>query len=139
MEKFNKVFSEIKRLNKIDPASAAERLGKLTEEVGELAKEVNKTNGRKVLKPGDTKESIRNEIRDEAADTIQNVISLIDGFGIKPNELLDAILRKNKSWSDKIKTKKRGPEAKKVQLVNKKQTKNAKKAEPIVATKKKKK
>jgi len=119
MEKFNKIFSNIKRLNKIDPASAAERLGKLTEEVGELAKEVNKTNGRKVLKAGDTLESIRNEIRDEAADTIQNVISIVDGFGINANELLEAIVRKNKSWETKIKDKKRGPEAKNVLEKNK--------------------
>lgn len=131
MEKFNKIFSDIKRLNKTDPASAAERLGKLTEEVGELAKEVNKTNGRKVLKPGDTPESIRNEIRDEAADTIQNVISLVDGFGIKPTELLDAMIRKNKSWQEKIKSKKRGPEAK---IVLEKP-----KAEPIVTQKNKRK
>lgn len=131
MEKFNKIFSDIKRLNKTDPASDAERLGKLTEEVGELAKEVNKTNGRKVLKPGDTPESIRNEIRDEAADTIQNVISLVDGFGIKPNELLDAIIRKNRSWQEKIKSKKRGPDAKSAL--------DKTKAEPVVAQKAKKK
>lgn len=133
MEKFNKIFSDIRRLNKMDPASSSERLCKLTEEAGELAKEVNKTTGRKVLKPGDTKESIRNEIRDEAADTIQNVISLIDGFGITASELLEAMNRKNKSWATKIKTKKRGPGVTGIKV------KNNNKAEPIVRAKKTKK
>lgn len=112
MEKFNKVYSEIKRLNKLDPATASERVSKLLEEAGELAKEVNKTTGRKVLKPSDTPQAIRKEMIDEGADTIQNVLSILDGFGVKPAEILEAMVRKNKSWAEKIKSKKRGPEAK---------------------------
>jgi len=104
--KFEEIYSEIKRINAKDPATAAERLGKLFEEAGELAKAVNKTNGRKVLKEGDTKENIELEILNEAADTIQNVISVIDGFGWSYDHLMFALQNKNVKWEKKIDNKK---------------------------------
>ena len=103
---FQLIFWEINRLNGEDPATHEGRLGKLTEEVGELAKAVNKTNGRKVLSPEDTPEAIRAEILDEAADTIQNVISIIDGFDLTAEDLLAALVRKNKKWEQKMIEKK---------------------------------
>lgn len=102
MLKFEEVFNDISRINKKDPATNAERLGKLFEETGELAKAINKTNGRKVLKEEDTPENINKEILDEAADSIQNVISIIDGFGFTCEDLVLAIYTKNKKWEKKV-------------------------------------
>lgn len=103
---FEKVYTEISRINKKDPATHAERLGKLFEEAGELAKEINKTNGRKILKEEDIPESIRKEVLAEAADTIQNVISIIDGFGFTCEDLVLSMVNKNKKWEHNIDKKK---------------------------------
>ena len=103
---FQAIFWEVKRWNGEDPASNEGRLGKLTEEVGELAKAINKTNGRKILKEEDTPDAIRAEILDEAADVIQNVLSIIDGFDFTAPEILMAIVKKNKKWEQKMIEKK---------------------------------
>jgi len=95
-----KIYKEVQDINKLDPATHAERLGKLFEEAGELATEVNKTNGRKKHK--NTNEEIKNNIKEEAADVIQNVFSIIDGFGIEYQEIVDQIKKKNKKWKSKI-------------------------------------
>lgn len=99
---FAEIYNDISRINKKDPATHSERLGKLFEESGELAKAVNKTSGRKVLKTEDTHENVQLEILDEAADTIQNVIALIDGFGWTYDHLMFAIETKNKKWEQKV-------------------------------------
>lgn len=99
---FNELYNDIARINKKDQATHSERLGKLFEESGELAKAVNKTSGRKILKEGENAETIRAEIIDEAADTVQNVICLIEGYGITSTELLEAIQKKNKKWELKV-------------------------------------
>jgi NTP pyrophosphatase (non-canonical NTP hydrolase) len=108
MEKFNQIFSQIRKINKIDPANPEKRFTKLGEEVGELAKAINKTNGQKVLKPKDTPQTIRKEIIYEAADTIQKVVSLVDCFNISATDLLNALFEKNKDWKKKITDGKRG-------------------------------
>ena len=100
--KFEDVYKDISRINKNDPATHAERLGKFFEEAGELAKAINKTNGRKVLKDEDTFESINQEVLDEAADSVQNVVSIIDGFGFTCEDLVKAIANKNKKWEKKV-------------------------------------
>jgi NTP pyrophosphatase (non-canonical NTP hydrolase) len=99
---FKEIYNNISTINKKDKATNAERLGKLFEEAGELAKAINKTNGRKSLKKKDTHESIKQEILDEAADTIQNVISIVDGFGFTYEDLMSSINNKNKKWEKKI-------------------------------------
>lgn len=112
MEKFNQIYAQIRKINKMDPATAEHRFAKLGEEFGELAKALNKTNGQKVLKSKDTPQAIRKEILYEAADTIQKVVSLIDCFKISAPELLNALLEKNKDWKKKIVDGKRGPSVK---------------------------
>ena len=99
---FEDIYNDISRINKKDPATDAERLGKLFEETGELAKAINKTNGRKVLKEEDTPDAVRKEVLDEAADSIQNVVSIIDGFGFTCEDLVSAIAKKNKKWEAKV-------------------------------------
>ncbi len=100
------VFKEIVELNRLDPADHSKRLSKLFEESGELAKEINKVTGRKVLSHEDTKEAIRKNICDEAADTIQNVISLIEPFEITLQDVADSISNGNKKWLKNIEKRK---------------------------------
>jgi NTP pyrophosphatase (non-canonical NTP hydrolase) len=97
------LYQQIKELNKLDKATHAERLGKLFEESGELATEVNKTNGRK--KTSDSDKQIKQNVIEEAADVIQNVFSIVDGFGIEYEEIVDAMKLKNKKWEKKLKKK----------------------------------
>jgi len=99
---FENVYADIVRINKKDPASHEARLGKLFEEAGELAKAINKTNGRKVLKSEDTPENVRLEVLDEAADTVQNVVSIIEGFGFTCEDLVKAMATKNQKWEKKV-------------------------------------
>jgi NTP pyrophosphatase (non-canonical NTP hydrolase) len=102
MIKFEDVYGEISRINKKDPATHSERLSKLFEESGELARAVNKATGRKVLSEEDTPDKIDMDILEEAADTIQNVISVIDGFGWSCEHLIFAIQQKNQKWESKV-------------------------------------
>lgn len=101
-----KIFEEVQRLNALDVATHAERLGKLYEESGELATEINKTNGRKGHSDSDKR--IRKNIIEESADVIQNVFSIADGFDITYEELFKALIKKNKKWERKMKKKETG-------------------------------
>lgn len=96
-------YETIKRINSLDPASIAERLCKLFEESGELAQAVNKTIGRKVT---NQEEDIRDLVIEEAADTIQCVISLIDSYDISYDELIDKLNQKNIKWEKVVKNRK---------------------------------
>ncbi len=98
-----KVFKDIQRINKLDPATPSERLCKLFEESGELAQAVNKKIGRKVVT--ETDDEIRDLILEEASDTIQCVISLIDNWDITYDEVVEKIKSKNIKW-EKIINKK---------------------------------
>jgi NTP pyrophosphatase (non-canonical NTP hydrolase) len=94
------IYEEIKRINKLDPATPSERLCKLFEESGELAQAVNKKIGRKIVK--ETEEEVRDLILEEASDTIQCVISLIDSWDITYDEVVEKIRLKNIKWEKVI-------------------------------------
>jgi NTP pyrophosphatase (non-canonical NTP hydrolase) len=98
------VYNDIQRINIIDPATPAERLCKLFEESGELAQAVNKKIGRKVVTESD--EEVRDLILEEADDTIQCVISLIDTWGISYDELVQKISSKNIKWESVVNKRK---------------------------------
>lgn len=95
-----KLFEDVKELNKLDKASHAERLGKLTEEVGELATEINKITGRK--SHSNTNDEIQKEIIQEAADVIQNVFSIVEGFNITYEDIVESMKLKNIKWRSKV-------------------------------------
>jgi len=99
---FEDVYSEISRINKKDPATHSERVSKLFEEAGEFARAVNKATGRKVLSEEDTPIKIDLDILEEAADTIQNVISVLDGFEWSCEHLIFAMQQKNEKWEKKV-------------------------------------
>lgn len=99
-----KIYQDIQRINKLDPATPAERLCKLFEESGELAQAVNKKIGRKIVT--ETDEEVRDLILEEASDTIQCVISLIDTWGITYDELVEKISTKNIKWEKVVNNRK---------------------------------
>jgi NTP pyrophosphatase (non-canonical NTP hydrolase) len=99
-----KIFEEIKRINNLDPASIPERLCKLFEESGELAQAVNKTIGRKTVR--ESEEELKSLICEEAADTIQCVISLVDSYNISYEDIIEAIIVKNIKWESVINKRK---------------------------------
>lgn len=96
-----KLYKEIQEINKLDSVSAEKRLCKLFEESGELAQAVNRSIGRK--ENSMTEEEVTDLICEEASDTIQCVISLIDTYGISYEDLVKKMSEKNNKWRSKIK------------------------------------
>ncbi len=90
------IYNEIQYINHLGPATLAERLGKLTEEVGELATAVNKTTGLK--RHTNSQEEIRSEMLGEVADSIQNVMSIAADAGFTFDEICQAMVAKNQKW-----------------------------------------
>jgi NTP pyrophosphatase (non-canonical NTP hydrolase) len=74
------VYKDIQRINKLDPATSELRLCKLFEEAGEFARAVNMKLGRKATDLTD--EQILEEIKEEAADTIQCLLSFADTYDL---------------------------------------------------------
>jgi len=102
-------FKRVGRLNDKDPATISERGMKLMEEAGELAKEVNRTTGRK--KSITPIKEVRYDLLGEAADTIQCVFSIIHQFNtdtrfntseITFDELVERMSKKNDKWNDSL-------------------------------------
>lgn len=82
-----KVYKEIQRINKLDPATPELRLCKLLEESGEFSRAVNMKLGRKATEL--TPEQILDEIKEEAADTIQCLLSFADSYDLDYNHFKD--------------------------------------------------
>lgn len=99
---FESLFAEVAELNKLDPASHEARLAKLAEEFGEIAKAVCKAIGRKILKEHETEETVLQENCDEGGDTIQNVMSLLQGMGFTAEDILLSIQKGNVNWRAKL-------------------------------------
>ena len=74
------IYKEIQRINELDPANPALRLCKLFEEAGEFAQAVNKKLGRKVV--NETEQEVLDLIKEEAADTIQCLLSFADSYDL---------------------------------------------------------
>lgn len=84
------VYKDIQRINKLDPATPALRLAKLFEEAGEFAQAVNKKLGRKVV--NESEEEIIELIKEEAADTIQCLLSFADSYDLGYSHFKDEFL-----------------------------------------------
>lgn len=101
--KFKEIFATTASLaiydNTRNNVSAGQHLCKLTEEVGELAQEVNKTIGRKTKRVDETDESIRANILEEGADVIQCVIAILASKEISFDELKESLCKKNIKYS----------------------------------------
>jgi NTP pyrophosphatase (non-canonical NTP hydrolase) len=95
-----KIFDEIHEINKLDDVGVDKALCKLAEEFGELAQEVNKVIGRKTHNL--TSEQIKDNIREECADVIQNTICIADKMGIPYEDLVRDMATKNIKWRKKV-------------------------------------
>ena len=100
MPSFEDIYNEIKDLDKTDNCSISEAVCKFVEESGELIREINKTTGRKILK--ETKEEVHNNIKEELADTLQNLLLITSRFDISLEELFSDVSFKNKKWKSQI-------------------------------------
>ena len=94
------IYQEIKELDSTDPCSISEAVCKFTEESGEWIREINKTTGRKILK--ESIEEVHDNIRKEAADTLQNLLLICGRFDISLEDLMKEVQKKNQKWKDQI-------------------------------------
>ena len=105
MTQFEEVWDEITQLDKEDNCHLSEAVCKFVEEFGELTTEINKVIGRKTTK--ETKEEIKANVLEEAADSLQNLLLICNRLQIKPEELLNEVKRKNKKWKSVIPERKK--------------------------------
>ena len=96
----NEIYKEIKELDSTDPCSISEAVCKFTEESGEWIREINKTTGRKILK--ESIEEVHDNILEEAADTLQNLLLICGRFDISLEDLMKEVQKKNQKWKDQI-------------------------------------
>jgi NTP pyrophosphatase (non-canonical NTP hydrolase) len=94
------IYGEIKELDSTDPCSISEAVCKFSEESGEWIREINKTTGRKIRK--ESLEEIHGNIKEEAADTLQNLLLICSRFNITLDDLLKEVSKKNQKWKDQI-------------------------------------
>jgi NTP pyrophosphatase (non-canonical NTP hydrolase) len=95
------VYNEIRDLDSMDPCSISEAVCKFSEESGEWIREINKTTGRKVLR-GESLEEVHENIMEEAADTLQNLLLICSRFDISLDYLMKEVSKKNKKWKSQI-------------------------------------
>ncbi len=98
--KMREALEQIKELDKLDPCSNSEAICKIVEELGEFTTEVNKTTGRKHTTDSD--EVIQANLLEECADTFQNLLLIMNRFGITLEQLEPEILRKDRKWFKKM-------------------------------------
>lgn len=94
------IYKEIKELDSTDPCSISEAICKFSEESGEWIREINKTTGRKILK--ESMNEVHDNIKEEAADTLQNLLLICGRFDITLEDLLKEVQKKNLKWKDQI-------------------------------------
>jgi NTP pyrophosphatase (non-canonical NTP hydrolase) len=94
------IYQEIKELDSTDPCSISEAVCKFSEESGEWIREINKTTGRKILK--ESIQEVHDNIKEEAADTLQNLLLICGRFNISLDELLKEVKKKNLKWESQI-------------------------------------
>ncbi len=86
----SEVYKDIQRINKLDPATTELRLCKFFEEAGEFSRAINMKLGRKVTDL--TPEEILEEIKEEAADTIQCLVSFADTYELEYSHFKDEFI-----------------------------------------------
>lgn len=100
-----KAYQEIiEILSKIDNPNTIStnmtfHLAKLTEEAGELAKSINKLNGRK-NRGSESDEEVLDNIEEETADAIQCLMAIAINAGINYESLEKRLHEKNKKFAD---------------------------------------
>lgn len=85
--KMKDIYKDIQRINALDPATSELRLCKLFEECGEFSRAINMKLGRKATDL--SSEEILEEIKEEAADTIQCLLSFADTYELEFSHFKD--------------------------------------------------
>lgn len=98
--RIEELYEEIKSLDKTDKCTISEAVCKFVEESGEMVQEINKTTGRKIIR--ETNEEILSNIKEEIADTLQNLLLISSRFNIDINDLLQQVSSKNQKWKSQI-------------------------------------
>lgn len=98
-----KIFKQIQEIATTDDVPVEHAMGKLFEEVGELAQCINMTNGMKVTNL--TQPQIQAEVLQEGVDVIQNVFWILQKFGYTYKDVKEMFKAKNAKWEEKIKEK----------------------------------
>lgn len=96
----DEVYKQIGCLTDRQDMPLANTVCKLSEEVLELIQSVNKHIGMK--KHNQTQKEIDAEILEESADVIQNVLCIMYQRGIKPDDVIAHIKKKNLKWERRI-------------------------------------
>ncbi len=96
----NDIYNEVISLGSKDKCSISEKVCKFLEETGEFIREINKTTGRKTT--NETPQVVQDNILEEAADTLKNLLLIISSFNISIDSLLNMIKTKNLKWESKI-------------------------------------
>ena len=89
-------YIQIQKLTKLSNRHSLEHLGKLFEESGELAQEVNKLVGTKATK--ETSEKVNKNILEEGCDTIQCVLAILANEGHSYSDIKKELGNKNNKW-----------------------------------------
>ena len=103
------LYEEINKLATMDDlatkASLSDHLGKMTEEVGEFAKEINRLTGRKTRSFFDSTDDITRNAAAEGADAIQCIINVLTRIGVTYEEFLVALKKSNKNYEAWVESK----------------------------------
>ena len=91
-------FEAIQELNDKSNATKALAVCKLVEEVGEMIQQINIDLG---IKTGDLL-LVKNNVKEELADSIQNLFSIADLYHITYDELVEELYKKNEKWNNII-------------------------------------
>ncbi len=99
-EKLTEIYEDIKRIDTLDKCTISEAVCKFVEESGEWIREINKTTGRKIITS--SKEEVLANIKEEAADTLQNLLLICSRFNITLDDLCEELKKKNIKWESHI-------------------------------------
>lgn len=91
-----KLYKDIKRIDSKHHRGIARKLGKITEELGELFSGVYSFLGWKRNKKNKTESELKENILEEGADVIQNVFCVLSHFGFTYEQVIEELDRKNK-------------------------------------------
>jgi len=97
---FEEIYQEVRDIDALDKCSLPEALCKLAEEHGELIRAANKTFGRKVH--SQNKDEIRNDVKEEIADTLQNLLLVAGRYDFTVEEIVATLRLKNEKWRAQI-------------------------------------
>lgn len=96
-------FDDVNNIMANDPGTIGDQLQKLAEEFGEVATDINKITRRKSLKPGETMETIRENLTGEIAANIQILFAIAIKANIKYDDIVTQLDNENADYDAYVK------------------------------------